>query len=467
MATLAAIVGSTTVTLSDRNPFALLSARGMGRSGVRRVTAQGPAQHGDTDLGYRLAPRELELKIGFRATTDAILDGYRDTLTSIFKPLSATPVNLRYTRDDGGVRQLDCNVVGEVDIRLVKEHRISHYHEATIRLRAPEPAWYNPTAGSVSVLGTSLVASQWWLAGGLIGSAQAVYYGTAPAQGSVWTYAGTPTSYTIAFSGTPEPITDGKFAFYAGAGGGSPAISFSTSGTTIYKVSATYPTGGVNLGSVMTSGTQNYFVSYEIPGGSGTAGAITIDRDTTFITSENQVDFGLGGTARRWRSDSANNAASRWTSAIAKYAVFVPVLTDNQLNALSTFMDYPDSSVDAQSLPIPYLGDLPESPVLSITGPVTNPSITNLATGETIDFGTITIGAGTTYLINTRYGQNSVLFGTVNKDFELTDDSDLGDFHLAPAPTATGGTNVLNLNGTAMGTATRFAISYYDRFQSY
>src|SRR5688572_9230343 len=106
--TLQAIVGSSTVTLTNKSPFGLLSAKGLAGAPVRRLTAQGAAQHGDTDLGFRLRPRELELEIGFRADTDAALDAHRDTLMAIFKPLPSTPVNLRGTRDDGDIRQLDC-----------------------------------------------------------------------------------------------------------------------------------------------------------------------------------------------------------------------------------------------------------------------------------------------------------------------------------------------------------------------
>lgn len=466
---LAAIVGSTTVTLSDGAPFTLRAARGMGGADIRRVTTRGAAQHGDTDKGYRLNPRQIELVIGFRATTDAILDGYRDTLTSIFKPLPATPVKLRVTRDDGVVRQIDCNVVGPIVIKLLPEHRPGHYHEAKIQLRAADPAWYNPTAGSVSVVGTSLIASQWWLAGDAIGSAQVAEYGTAPTQGQVWTYTGTPLTtspggYTVAFRSAQEAITDGKYAFFAGDASGSPALSWSTSGTTHYQLSATYPTGGDNLGTIMAPGTHNYYVSY-LPY-SFTESEIYIQRDAQAIFIR-YGDYIFSGTARRWRSNAANDVSSRWSNALDKYAVYVPALAQAQVIALDTFMNFAEGEVNKQTIPIAYLGDLPEYPSLSITGPVTNPSITNLATGHTLDFGTITIGAGTTYVISTAYGQKGVFAGTVNKDFELTNESDLGEFYLAPAPTAAGGTNILYLNGTAMGTATRFAATYYHRYSSF
>src|SRR3972149_5969161 len=100
---LQAIVGATTVSLSDGNPFSLVGATGMAGAAVRRVVAQGAAQHGDTDKGYRLNPRELEVTIGFQASTDAALDAHRDTLTSIFKPLTSTPAYFGVRRDAAGL----------------------------------------------------------------------------------------------------------------------------------------------------------------------------------------------------------------------------------------------------------------------------------------------------------------------------------------------------------------------------
>lgn len=479
MGTLAAIVGSTTVTLNNGSPFSLLSARGMAGPPVRRITQQGPSQDGDTDLGYRLGPRNIELVIGFSATTDALLDGYRDTLTGIFKPLSSTPIKLRWTRDDTEVRQIDCYTVGNVKIDLIPEHRPGHYHRATVRLYAPEATWYGPTAGSGSVVGTAYTAGSWWLAGGAIGSAQVKEYGTFPTQGQVWTYSGTPTDpytaylagstggYTIAVRGTAEPITDGKFMFFAGSASGTPAVSVSTSGTTHYLLGANSPDGGFYLGTIMpASGTHNYYTRWYYYSIEPTNVA-AVERNRDFGWGTINVNYNMSGTARRWRSNATNTAASRWTSDIERYAVFVPALTNSQLEALDTYMSLGTTSTDGSNLAVAYGGDMPDYPTLSIRGPISSPSVTNVSTGHVLDFGTITIGAGTTYVINTHPLYKSVLAGTVSKIGELSADSDLGEFHLGPAPAVTGGTNVLLLSGTAMGTATLLSITYYNRFLSF
>lgn len=475
MATLTATVSSDSINLSNGSPYAFITLRGGSGPDVRRVTTRGPMQHGDTDRGYRLGPRDMELVVGFRATTDAILDGYRKTLTSFFKPLKGTPVKLLYTRDDAAPRQVDCHVVGDIKIDLVPEYRPGHYHRATIRLYAPDPAWYNPTQGSVTVLGTSLVASQWYYGGGAVGSAQVVEQGTAPTQGQVWTYTGTPSmaalgdGYTIAFRSGRETITDGKLAFHAGAGGGSPSFTFRTLETTDYVAGAYYVGGYWPLGTAaMLAGTNNYFLSAKVE--TGNLHTIILYRNSeglVYYIDDAGFNFALAGTARRWRSDATNSAPSRWSEALHKYAVYVPALTPDQMSAVSTLMDLSPSETNAQVLPIAYQGNLPEYPTIAITGPVTNPSITNLATGETLDFGTITIGAGTTYMIDTRYGQKSVLVGTVSHYGEMTKESDLAEFHIAPNPEALGGTNIFYLDGTAMSAATRFSVAYYNRYTSY
>lgn len=150
-----AIVGSTTQSLTDGAPFKLLAAHGMGGPPIRRLVVRGPAQHGDTDIGYRLQPRDIELQLGFAASTDAILDGYRDLLARIFRPLGDAPVSLRVTRDGPITRQIDVYTVGPIDISLLPEHRPGHYHRARVRVRAPDPAWYSPTAGTSSVQGSA------------------------------------------------------------------------------------------------------------------------------------------------------------------------------------------------------------------------------------------------------------------------------------------------------------------------
>lgn len=464
--TLSATVGSTTVTLNDNNPFRLLSARGLSGAEIRRVTLQGPAQHGDTDLGYRLGARDIELQIGFLAATDAVLDGYRDTLRAIFRPLTATPVLLKITRDDGSIRQLDCNLSGELKIDLLPEYRPGHYHLATVRLRAPNPAYYDQVAGTVTTTGVgTALAPDWYLAGGAIGTASVLMLGTAPAQGAAWTYTGTiTTTYTLAFRSAQEAFgTASKYAFHVNAlGSVDPSLIASTDTSYMIETAPLY------LGAdFMPAGTTNFYLRYD--SGALLAGA---NKVAFMAGTGHTVGFALpfqempiAGTARRWRSNDSNAASSRWTAAIDRYALYSPGLSDSQITALEPFMTGALGGTIGQTISTPYSGDLPGYPIISITGPISNVNITNVVTHDNLSFGTITIGAGTTYIIDTRPGYKTVLQGTTNKRGELSATSDLETFHISPDSPQ--GINPFVVYGINTGTATQVRFVYYNQYASF
>lgn len=472
---LTATSGSSSITLSDGAPFGLLSARGMGGAEIRRVTQQGPAQDGDTDTGYRLAPREIELVIGFQGSSDSVLDGYRDTLTSFFKPLTATPVKLRMTRDDGAVRQIDCNVVGSVKIDLLPMYRPGHYHRATIRLRAPDPAWYNPTPGTVSFAGTVPSSLNWWLAEGVVGTAQVLMHGGTPSANEVWSYAGTigtATGYTLAVRAEyVSYLHSNMYMFDAPSLPLEPVARFGVAGTETYGTTSPYYAVGPSpaiIGNLMNSGTLNYFFNAD-PNGATINGVSNGLAQTLWLLQYGTYSYQytksyLIGTAQKWRTNS-------WPGTVQLYALYSPPLTEGQRNAVSAYMTGITGTAIAgtinQILPLPYSGDLPEYPVISLTGPITNPSITNVVTGEVLNFGTITIGAGVTYVIDTRHGYKTVTQGTVNRIDQLSDNSDLSTWHLVPSPIASGGTNTIFVAGTAIGTATSIQVVYYNRYMSF
>lgn len=462
MATLTATVGSTSITLTGGSPYSLVSAKGMGGAGVRRVTSQGPAQDGDTDNGYRLLPREIELEIGIKAATDALLDGYRDTLTSFFKPLPSTPIKLRYTRDDAAVRQVDCYTVGNIKMDLVNDYRAGHYHKATIRLRAVEAALYNPTPGTVTVTGTAGLASNWWLAGGAIGTAQVMMSGGTPGLAESWSYTGTlgtTSSWTLAWR-SAQGTTVGAYAY-----GVDSNLNTEYSGTTdvFFQVaSGYYSMNDFSAGAdAMQSGTRNYFHEYRPFTDSGynqlyRSGTTDATPQAVVLFPNNST---IVGTAGKWRLGS-------WPGTIPLYALYSPYLTTSQQSALSAYMIGAQGGSVSQAVTIPYDGDLPEYPTISIRGPITGATLINTATGDALNFGTTVIGAGTTYIINTNPAYKTVLQGSTNKRGELSSDSDLGTWAIVPAPIATGGTNTIAVTGTNTGTATQVSIVYYSRYAS-
>lgn len=96
---------------------------------------------------------------------------------------------------------------------------------------------------------------------------------------------------------------------------------------------------------------------------------------------------------------------------------------------------------------ITYLGDWESFPVIEIDGPVTGIIITNSDTGERLEL-QYAIPLGDTVTIDCNSSEKTVtdLSGT-NLIGVLSDDSDLGTFHLAPDPESPGGINTIHVYG--------------------
>ena len=113
-----------------------------------------------------------------------------------------------------------------------------------------------------------------------------------------------------------------------------------------------------------------------------------------------------------------------------------------------------------QTISLNAVNAAPSFPIITITGPINTPTITNNATGDKIQF-TSNLGGGTVYTIDTRYGYKSVVDGSgVSKTSELSDDSDLSTFSLQP------GDNSITISGTSATSATAIAWQYYKQYIS-
>lgn len=98
-------------------------------------------------------------------------------------------------------------------------------------------------------------------------------------------------------------------------------------------------------------------------------------------------------------------------------------------------------------------------PRIRITGPVTNPVITNLTTGDKLDFTGYSIATGHYYEIDLRYGYKTVLLdGITNKISELSSDSDLATWAIIPGP------NSIQAAGSSIDGNSRIDISYQDTY---
>jgi hypothetical protein len=122
------------------------------------------------------------------------------------------------------------------------------------------------------------------------------------------------------------------------------------------------------------------------------------------------------------------------------------------------------STID-QTVMVAYSGTWLTHPTITITGPITNPIVENVTTGELLDFTGITIASGDTYTIDTRYGLKTVTNAAgTNKIAELTDASDLSTFHIAASNEVPGGVNDLRVTGTGATQATQAYIAYVTRY---
>lgn len=157
--TFVATVGGDTLNLNDGNPFWLDGLSGLAGTDIARYEQRGPLQDGATDLGVRLGARDLTLSLLFYATTDALLDSYRDTLTTRFAPRDDLAIVLSVTRDDAETRYLTVYATDDIAINLVPGDRPGHLHRALVRLRADYPLWQSAeqSAGTPTVGGNFAV----------------------------------------------------------------------------------------------------------------------------------------------------------------------------------------------------------------------------------------------------------------------------------------------------------------------
>ena len=103
-------------------------------------------------------------------------------------------------------------------------------------------------------------------------------------------------------------------------------------------------------------------------------------------------------------------------------------------------------------------GNWLDYPTIVIQGPITNPSITNMTTGETLALNT-TIPDSYSAVFTLEYGNKRVFLNT-GEDLMpyITEDSDLTTFHIDP------GINVLIGSGIDTSPLTYFEVRWHDRY---
>lgn len=456
--------GATTYVLNDpsdpNNPFSVEEAD-LGGASVRNIEESGPYQDGMTHLDYRLEPDTTTLRIFVKASSDALLDGYRDTLNTIFKPVRGMPITLKYTRDDGAVRHYDTQRAGKLSIPLLKDYRPGHTHKAVVQLRAADPTWYDPDEQEQDFLQPGGV---WWLAGGNIGTADVLEHINYPTQGQLWANTGTVAvggNWTVVFrSALVGTSGSGKTAFYTLNDANNEEILFSASSNYGLDDGSSNSLQG---SAFMSAGTHNYFAMHQ-------GGTISFYRDNVLLgTAGTAPSSGITTQANgelRWRSSFGGGGA--WTVDLPNAAAYNIALSSVQRTSLHASMDSTGTADPSHTADIVYTGDYDTYPTIEIRGPIGDPVITNQTTGDVLDFTGGTVGTADTWTIDLRYGRKSVVDGAGSSVLQyLSEASDLTTFRLIPAPLAPGGTNTIEVAGDASGIAAAVTISYLKRYLSY
>lgn len=149
MWTTSLVTASGETNLSDNTNYLLTGLSGIGMAPTRRITQQGPEQHGATDLGYRLQERKIALSLLALGGSEDDWFTRRNTVLSLFRPADAA-VSLKIATSDGTiVRQIDCYFSAHLDLGVDPDLR-QGWQPVAVELVAPDPTWYDPVGVSVT-----------------------------------------------------------------------------------------------------------------------------------------------------------------------------------------------------------------------------------------------------------------------------------------------------------------------------
>jgi hypothetical protein len=113
---------------------------------------------------------------------------------------------------------------------------------------------------------------------------------------------------------------------------------------------------------------------------------------------------------------------------------------------------------------VEYDGTYKSFPTFVLQGPMREPIIDNVSTGERIKIED-DIDAGRTVTINLTFGNKTVTDDLGNNLIgELSTDSDLATFHLAPDPEADDGVNEIGITAQLTTAASRATISWFNKY---
>lgn len=141
-------VAGLSVNLNDRGNIRLIAYDGLGIPNTRRLSQRAPAQNGDTDLGFRIDPRFLDMVWFIEGQT---LDHYytlREQFLALWRPRDNDTVQLVFYLAGGRKRALDVNIEGSFDFPYAdRTHRQSRFSAI---LKASDYRLYDPDLRTVA-----------------------------------------------------------------------------------------------------------------------------------------------------------------------------------------------------------------------------------------------------------------------------------------------------------------------------
>lgn len=141
----------TSHTLSGGTTTNFLELRGVGLPLTNRNIEESLISNIHQDRGFILKPRRIDMTLYISESSASTADGTRDTIASIFEPTS-NPLNLKITREDASVRQIDVFLDGSIDFPVSNEDRLGGFVQtAVIPLIAPNPIFYDPSQQTETV----------------------------------------------------------------------------------------------------------------------------------------------------------------------------------------------------------------------------------------------------------------------------------------------------------------------------
>lgn len=204
-----------------------------------------------------------------------------------------------------------------------------------------------------------------------------------------------------------------------------------------------------------------------LPGGNVRDINVFIIRGPTFRAKNPQQWDEFGFTeALRFRAPDPTffdptQVCLQWTLETAEHLVFP--FTFKQGND-GTGLLFGTTVID-NDLQVTYTGTWLTFPTIEVTGPITGLQIENVTTGEKIRLNYV-VTAGEVVTITLDYGNKTVtsdmsgnLIGAIAED-----ESKLSTFHIAPAPEAPSGVNVINVSGGGATGSTAVELAYYTRY---